>query len=273
MFLNEQLNNYYLSETEIIKYESFDGYKISSYLNMPAHDSILKEVPLVVIPHDDLFEREYNEFEPFSQFFTSKGFAVMRINFRGSAGLGKEHLLSGTKMIVTNKIEDIASGVNYVIKNKNIDATRIYIIGNHYGGYAAYISVIKYPSYFKAAVVINAPTYFPAIIDRVRNSYNTNLTGFWKSIFESNYDNEEYLKSISPCTYINKINIPMLIYHHESDNEFPIKQSYRVEDEAIRYNKDIKLKVFDSDDKKNIWSRNKFPLFLNEVVTFFNEVK
>ena len=73
--------------------------------------------PLIVFPHGGPWARDYWEFNEEVQYFTSRGFAVLRINFRGSTGFGKKHVLAGVDNLDKVMINDIADATLYALKS------------------------------------------------------------------------------------------------------------------------------------------------------------
>ncbi len=76
-----------LGEVKEISYEARDGTAIPGYLTMPATKPA-GPIPLVVFPHGGPQSRDYLAFDWLAQFLTSRGYAVLQPQFRGSTGFG-----------------------------------------------------------------------------------------------------------------------------------------------------------------------------------------
>jgi len=146
--MNEDLNNYELSHTKSIVVETRDGYKIPCYINLPNHKDNTENIPLVVIPHGGPWARDYWDYDPIVQFFTQRGYATLKINFRGSTGFGKTHVLSGIQNIDKVMINDIVDATNFVKNNYAIASKKVFLYGHSYGGYATYMGLLKYPGVY-----------------------------------------------------------------------------------------------------------------------------
>lgn len=118
-----QLQNYKFSPMEPIRFISRDGLNITGYLTMPKEKT--SKVPLVVNVHGGPQSRDYRRFNPFVQWIVSQGFGCLQINYRGSVGFGKNFIRKGYKEWGGKMQDDIVDGVNWTIKNYNIDPTRI----------------------------------------------------------------------------------------------------------------------------------------------------
>jgi dipeptidyl aminopeptidase/acylaminoacyl peptidase len=77
-----------------IEYKSRDGLLIRGYLTVPLGSSGTK-LPLIVVPHGGPAVRDRWEFDPMVQFLANRGYAVLQMNFRGSAGYGLKFLEAG----------------------------------------------------------------------------------------------------------------------------------------------------------------------------------
>ena len=86
------------------------------------------------------------------------GVAVLQVNYRGTAGFGREHLLAIQEGFETVPIDDIRAAVNWAVEERRFNPQRIVIMGEHFGGYLALRALEQYPDEFRAAVMVNAPT-------------------------------------------------------------------------------------------------------------------
>ena len=70
---------------------------------------------LVLHPHGGPWARDDYRFNPELQYFANRGFAVLQVNFRGSAGLGREHMMAGRKQFGLTMQDDLIDGVKWAI--------------------------------------------------------------------------------------------------------------------------------------------------------------
>ena len=235
--LNPQLNNYKLSKTKNISIKLEDGEILSSYLNLPLNYAEVEEVPLVVVPHGGPWARDYWGLEPFSQFFASNGYAVLRVNFRGSTGFGKKHLQAGIRGIGEIMIDDIIKATQHIKESYKIHSDNVFIYGHSYGGYAAYMSLIRYPEIFRAATAVSAPTDIKRLLKLQKKEDKNFSYDFWK--FAIGEKGQDAYKQISPVFLADKINAPLLVFHGKNDDIVPIDQAEELE------------KIFEKKKKKN----------------------
>lgn len=131
-----------------------DGVVLHGYLTLPKGGG--KGLPLIVNPHGgphgprDVWE--FNPVYPEPQFFASHGYAVLQLNYRGSGGYGLHFQQLGYRHWSSTMQDDLADGVQWVVKQGYVDPKRVCIYGASYGGYAAFENPIRYPDLYKCAV-------------------------------------------------------------------------------------------------------------------------
>ncbi|CAG8787356.1 9272_t:CDS:2 [Gigaspora margarita] len=130
--------------------KSQDQLDLVCYLTLPPdeHDSSKKympkhPLPLVLRVRCGPWSRDYYSFKVDSQFFASRGYAVLNVNFRSSVGLGKTLIRKGIGEWGKKMNDDLIVAVEYLI-SKNIDIKeKVAIYGVSYGGYAALASLAE----------------------------------------------------------------------------------------------------------------------------------
>ncbi|MDC7996143.1 alpha/beta hydrolase family protein [Altibacter sp. HG106] len=221
--MNEELNNYTLSRTKNVIVETRDDYKLLSYLNEPINLKENSAAPLVVIPHGGPWARDYWDMDRYCQYFSTRGYYTLRVNFRGSTGFGKAHTLAGINNMDGVMINDIADAVSQVSSQYNIDRDRVFILGHSYGGYATYMSLLRYPHLYAAGVAIAAPSDIKQWMKETKRNKEAFAYKFWETALGSN--DKQYLKKISPINYVDKIDKPLMIVHGRRDKIIPFDQS------------------------------------------------
>ena len=91
-------------------------------------------------------------YEADTQFFTSRGFAVLEVNYRGSSGYGKAYMdaLKGQWGVLD--VEDAHAAAAYLIESRRADPDHLAIMGGSAGGYTVLMSLIAHPGFFRAGV-------------------------------------------------------------------------------------------------------------------------
>lgn len=149
--INTALPEQDMAPMQPIQFTARDGLTLHGYLTLPlgrpAHN-----LPVVVNPHGGPWARDYWGFNPEAQFLANRGYAVLQINFRSSAGYGRRFWEAGFGQWGQAMQDDITDGVQWLIEQKIADPKRVGIYGASYGGYATLTGIVKTPDLYAAAV-------------------------------------------------------------------------------------------------------------------------
>lgn len=138
-----------LSPMQPIAFASFDGQEIAGYLT-PASNG--KKDKLVVLVHDGPHDRDYWGFNPTVQVLATRGYSVLQVNYRGSAGYGQRFRALGAGKWSSDVQKDIAAGASWAIEQGYADAGKICIMGTGFGGYSAVLGAIQHSDLYACAV-------------------------------------------------------------------------------------------------------------------------
>jgi dipeptidyl aminopeptidase/acylaminoacyl peptidase len=215
-----------LSPTEPIEYHSGD-LTIHGYLTIPREHDGQKRLPLVVIPHGGPWVRNTWGYSPREnrevQFFASRGYAVLQMNFRGSTGYGCKFWEAGFEQWGRAMQDDITEGVRWAINTRKIaDPESIAIVGESYGGYAA-LAAISFRQDFQYAAAVSRA----GISDLVRRMEKHKSPQQREMVGDPDADLDE-LKAVSPALYADHIRTPLFIAHGIHDGEVDPSQSLQI---------------------------------------------
>ncbi|EGM68127.1 prolyl oligopeptidase family serine peptidase [Shewanella sp. HN-41] len=217
------LEGYTLSKTEAFTVESDTGVSVESYLTLPQSDNA--NGVLLVMPHGGpVGIRDYDGFNPESQYFTSRGFAVLRVNFRGSVGYGKAFLEGGVGQFGLDIEKDITAAVEHVRAKHQFK--RSCAIGASYGGYSSVMLAIKHPDQYQCVVGAYGVYDLPLLF----NSSNIKATEEFRQMTANavgKYSAE--LKATSPVYLSDKIDVPLLLIAGTEDMTAELEHSHRLE--------------------------------------------
>jgi dipeptidyl aminopeptidase/acylaminoacyl peptidase len=141
-----------LAKPKPVWYESFDGLKIYSWY-LPAGSGKAPH-PAVVWPHGGPWWQTYDMWGAYLQSISQSGFAVLAPNFRGSTGYGAEFRNMDLSDPGGGDLEDVVTGAKWLAKQRNIDKSKIAIMGGSYGGFLTLIALTKKPEVFAAGVAM-----------------------------------------------------------------------------------------------------------------------
>ena len=141
-----------MSPVQPIEFTSRDGMPMQALLTLPKSLPAGAKAPLVVMPHGGPFGvADRWEFDTESQLLAAHGFAVLRVNFRGSANYGREFQLKGYKQWGGTMQSDLADATREVIARGLVERERVCIYGASYGGYAALMGPVRDAGLYKCA--------------------------------------------------------------------------------------------------------------------------
>jgi dipeptidyl aminopeptidase/acylaminoacyl peptidase len=108
--------------------------------------------PLVVLVHGGPTGHVSTAYNGQIQFFTSRGYAVLAVNYRGSTGYGRQYrkALEGLWGVVD--VADVVSGALYCVEQGWVNARQLVIMGGSAGGYTVLKTLADHPGIFKAGV-------------------------------------------------------------------------------------------------------------------------
>ena len=141
-----------MADMRPISFEARDGLTMHGYLTLPP-GSDGKDLPLIINPHGGPHGiRDEWRWDPEVQFFASRGYAVLQVNYRGSGGYGMKFQDAGYGQWAGKMQDDLADGVQWAVKQGYADPNRVCIYGASYGGYAALENAERYPGLYKCVV-------------------------------------------------------------------------------------------------------------------------
>ena len=213
-----------LGEVRSITYKARDGYEVPAYLTIPP-GATRSNLPLVVMPHGGPASRDQRDFDWWSQFLASRGYAVLRPQFRGSTGFGEAHRIAGERQWGKRMQDDITDGIKAMVEQSVVDPARICIVGASYGGYAALAGAAFTPDLYACAVSVGGVADLPMMLGNVkkRSGSDSDSLAYWHEHIGSPYDTDVIAKS--PARSAANVRAPILLIHGVEDTVVPIAQA------------------------------------------------
>ena len=203
-----------LSSMEPISYTARDGLTIHGYLTKPV--GVSTPVPTVLLVHGGPWARDTWRYVPEVQWLANRGYAVLQINFRGSTGYGKAFFNAGNREWAGKMHDDLLDGVNWLVETGIAQPDKIAIVGGSYGGYAALVGLTFSPDVFACAVDIVGPSNLITLLQTIPPYWESRKASLFHRI--GNLETEpEFLKSISPLFFVDRIQKPLLIGQGAND--------------------------------------------------------
>lgn len=239
-----------VSDVKYISYAAADGRAIPAYLTLP-RGRTPKNLPLVVLAHGGPTAQDEPGFDWWAQGLASRGYVVLQPQFRGSSGLGWEHLSAGFGQWGRKMQTDLSDGVRFLAAQGIVDPKRVCIVGGSYGGYAALAGPTLDRGVYRCAVAV-APVSDPHGFlswrrDRQISSDSASLRFWTRFMGVENYDDSK-LADISPVAQAARADAPILLIHGSNDTVVPISQSEDMDSALRTAGKPVSFVRLDSED-------------------------
>ena len=199
-----------------------DGKELQVFLTVPK-DRDPRHLPMIVFPHGGPAARMPGAFNYWTQWFVSRGWAVLEPRFRGTEGYGDEWLRAGFQRWGLEMQDDLTDAVQYAIRSGLANANRICIVGAGYGGYAALMGAVKTPDLYRCAVSLGGVTDLRDLVSDSR--WYLNQKPMMEMRVGSWWNDRERLRETSPVAHASEIRTPLLLMHGLMDRFVPVSQS------------------------------------------------
>ena len=211
-----------LGVAEHFEIESRDGTTMRGYVIYPPGE-VRKDLPMVVQTYTEMLStRHYNRFDPDVQIFSSRGYAVLHVNHRGSAGYGQPFKEAGFRNWGTTVQDDITDAVRWAIDRGVADPDRICIAGEAFGAYSALMSAAREPGLYACAIGYNGIYDLPLAFGADSLPNVKLLQDYVATIIGS--DDAELARQ-SPINHVNDIRADLLIAYERFKRRSPTVQS------------------------------------------------
>ncbi len=257
-----------LSTSAPVSFATRDGVTIHGYFSRPVAAKADKKIPMVTLVHGGPHDvRDYWLFDREVQLLTSLGYAVLRVNYRGSEGYGKKHMEAGYTHWGDLTQHDIIDGTKWGITNQNIDANKVCIMGTSFGGYSAVQSAILEPDLFKC-VVANAGVYD---LEMMFNAGDILERGYGESYLEMALGTDKSIwRQFSPVHNVDKLKAAIMIAHGEKDKRVPFEHAEKLAESLKKSGKDYKW-FTRSTEAHGFYSDENRGAYFQEVADFLKE--
>jgi dipeptidyl aminopeptidase/acylaminoacyl peptidase len=229
--LSVPLDPGYLPEPEPIAFPTSGGATARALYFPPTNADFRgpdgERPPLVVISHGGPTSAASGVLSLDRAFFTSRGIAVVDVDYRGSTGYGRPYrdALNGRWGIVD--VDDSVAAARYLVERGDVDPRRLVIRGGSAGGYTALAALAFKPDVFAAGI-----SHFGiADLELIHNDGHK---------FESRYDEglvapwtpegREVFRDRSPIHHLGRIRAPILLFQGLDDRVVPPSQLDVMED-------------------------------------------
>ncbi len=212
-----------LATCEAVSWASANGEDVHGLLYRPhnAHFAAEGAPPLIVFVHGGPTDQVRASWDPRSQFFATRGFAVLWPNYRGSTGYGRRYWESLREGWGVVDVEDVVAGARALAARGEVDAARMVIAGGSAGGYTVLQTLIREPTVFAAGLCYYGVADLFALArdtHKFEQYYTDSLVGRLP-------EEEERYRERSPVFHADRIERPVAVFQGSVDRVVPPAQS------------------------------------------------
>ncbi len=231
-------------QPEYVQVPSTHGAKpIWAKLYRPAQFETGKRYPIVMFVHGAGYLQNVSAHRPyyfreqmFNQMLVQHGYVVMDMDYRGSAGYGRDWRTAIYRQMGHPELDDYRDGVAWMVANQHGDGQHVGIYGGSYGGFMSLMALFRAPEVFRAGAALRPVTDW--------TQYNHEYTA---DILNTPDIDPEAYKASSPIEFADGLRGSLLIAHGMMDDNVFFQDSVRLAQRLIEL-------------KKTDWSLAPFPL-------------
>ena len=177
--------------------------------------------PLIVNVHGGPTSQRCAGYYSDVQFFTTRGYAVLQVNHRGSTGYGKAYMDMHRGNWGVYDVTDSIAGVNHLAQAGLIDPKRAVIMGGSAGGFTVLQSMVDCPGFYKAGVCLyGVSNQFGLLMDT--HKFEERYT-YW--LLGELPEAADLYRQRSPVFHADKIVNPIIVFQGTDDKVVPQDQS------------------------------------------------
>lgn len=163
----------------------------------------------------------------FHTLLARRGYVVLDMDFRASAGYGRDWRAAIYRQMGTPEVEDLADGIDYLVAGHGVDRERIGVYGGSYGGFVTFMSMFRRPELFAAGAALRPVTDWA----HYNHRYTSNILN------TPELDPEAYERS-SPIEFAEGLRKPLLICTGMLDDNVLFQDSVRLVQRLIELGKE-----------------------------------
>ena len=215
-----------LSQPEPLSWETSDKKEAYGLYYPPCNGAFVGNglPPTIVQVHGGPTSQYTIGYHATTQFFTSRGYAVLEVNYRGSTGYGREYRDALQKNWGMLDVEDTVSGVRFLAESGRADPDRLVVMGGSAGGYTVLRVLTEYPGVFRAAVCMYGVSDLFALALETHKLEAHYLDGLIGKLPEAS----AIYRERSPIFSAERITDPIAIFQGEDDRVVPKEQSEKI---------------------------------------------
>ncbi len=207
-----------------IEFPTRDGESACGFFYAPTNPNVKRTTdqlpPLLIMCHGGPTGAPESSLNLKIQFWTSRGFAVLDVNYRGSTGYGRKYRDRLKNNWGITDVIDVCSGVDYLVEQKLINKNRVAIRGSSAGGYTV-LAALTFSDVFKAG----ASLYGIGDLEALARDTHKFEAHYLDSLVGEYPAQQETYRARSPIHHIDQLNCPVIFLQGLQDKVVPPAQA------------------------------------------------
>lgn len=228
-----EVDSAYLSVPRSVEFPTENSLSAYAFFYPPANTDFQapedERPPLIVISHGGPTHAGNTALKLTIQYWTSRGFGVLDVNYGGSTGYGTEYRrrLNGNWGVVD--VDDCVNGARYLVERGEADGNRLIIRGGSAGGYTT-LAALTFRDVFKAGASyygISDIELLEQDCHKFESRYNDSLVGPYP-------ERKDVYWQRSPIHFTDRLSCPMILFQGLEDKVVPPNQAEMMYEAALK---------------------------------------
>ena len=241
-----ELDPAYLSAAETVSWHNSQGALVHGFFYVPTNADVAahpdEQPPLLVLSHGGPSSLSSPGLSLEVQYWTSRGLAVLDVNYGGSTGFGRAYRerLRGQWGVVD--VDDCATGAQRMVEEGRVDGGRVAIRGGSAGGYTT-LCALTFTDVFKAGASHFGIGDLEALVrdtHKFESRYVDGLVGPYPEA-------RQVYRDRSPIHHVDRLSSPMILLQGAEDEVVPPNQARSMADALRAKGLPVALLVFEGE--------------------------
>jgi dipeptidyl aminopeptidase/acylaminoacyl peptidase len=225
---NLVLDHANVSIAEAIDFPTSDGATVHAFYYAPCHSTCTapdgERPPLIAIGHGGPTTATTGTLDARIQYWTTRGFAVVDVNYSGSSGYGRPYRQRLLGQWGIADVADMVSAAHHLVTAGKADPQRLIVRGGSAGGYTALATLTFHPGVFSAA----ASYYGISDIEVLARDTHKFESRYLDLLVGPYPEARDVYHARSPIHFVDRIACPLILFQGLEDKVVPPDQSERM---------------------------------------------